>query len=255
MSQCSAQKPDSLRFGSVCLLLGDDVGSLVDLGCLRGASYVSKVENNEIEFDNCSSITQFAKGDRASFTLQLAEVDLTTLSKIDDGLFNLSVVAATPVAITDENIVALTGQAVIFANKNGDNTIVASVTVTNVGGSITYVEGTDYELIVNSQGYTALVMIDGGGITSGQTLEVDYTYTPNASKKLTLNTTGQKIGKYARIVNTDSQGREFRIDIDECTNITALELPFQSDNGEDVMVVAIELEGTVVEIVDEQSVI
>jgi hypothetical protein len=254
MSECNLQKPDSLRFGGACLFLGDTVGTLVNVGCVRGLSFVSKVENTELEFDNCESITKFAKGDRGSFTLSLAEVDFTTLSKTDDGLVNLALVAGTPVPVVDENIVALTGQAVEFENKNGDGTIVASVAVTNVGGTIPYVEGTDYELIVKDNGYTALVMIDGAGITTGQTLEVDYTYTPNASKVLTFNATGQKIGKYGRIIHTNNAGLEFRIDIDNITNITAIEMPFVSNNADDVMVVEMELEGTIVEMVDEQSI-
>jgi len=253
MSQTTIQKEDSLRFGSTKLMVGDDSGSLVDFGALRGMSFVSKVENSEVEFDNCPSITKFAKGDRASFTFSLAEIDLTSLSKLDGGLVNLSTIAGTPVSITDETHTITAGSGVVLANKNGDNSEVASIVVTDVGGVITYTLDTDYIVSVTPEGYTEINMIPGQGITSGQDIEVDYDYTPNTGKQLTFNTTGSKVGVYARIINTNSEGKTFRIDISDCSNITPLSLPFISDNADDVMVAEIELEGTVVEIVDEQS--
>jgi len=254
MAQTTGQKPDSLRFGSGQVLIGADAGSLVDIGCLRGLSFVSKAENSEVEFDNCPSILKFAKGDRGSFTLDLAEVDFTTLSQTDDGLVNLVFNAGTPVSITDETKTITSETPLQFDNKNGDNTRVASIVVTDVGGATTYVEGTDYEVFVGANGYTGILMIDGGAITSGQDVEIDYDYTPNANKTLTFNTTGSKVGKYVRIINTDSQGRTFQIDIQDASNINALEMPFVSDNEDDVMVVSLELEGTIVNMIDEQSI-
>jgi len=244
MSQTQVQDSQALKFGSVKLLLGDDAGSLVDVGALRGFSFESKAENSEVQFDNCPSITKFMKGDRGSFKFSLAEINLETLKKTDDGLVNIEYVAGTPVNVSGESVTLNADQSVALANKNGANTRVGSIVVTGK------TEGVDYEVFVDANGYTRLTKIGAGSWTAN----VAYTYTPNQAKKITFNTTGQKIGKYARIINTDSTGKEFRIDIQDVTNITPLALPFVSDNADDVMVAEMELEGTIVEVIDEQDI-
>lgn len=257
MSQTTVQKPNSLRFGSTKLLLGDNVGSLVDVGAIRGMSFVSKAENSEVQFDNCPSITKFLKGDRGSFTFSLAEVDLTTLSKTEAGLVNITLIAGTPVAgatqVTVANMYAY-DEFILIENQNGNGSAITVNSVTgSVDGALTVT--TDYVVIKNGQGQYGIILVSGGNITTlNQTFTINYDYTPNAGKKITFNTTGQKIGKYARIINTNSSGKTLRVDIQDVTNITALELPFVSDNEDDVMVAEMELEGVIVEIVDEQSV-
>lgn len=253
MSQTTIQNQDSLRFGSTQLLVGPNVGSLVDVGALRGMSFVSKVENSELEFDNTPSIVKFAKGDRGSFAFSLAEVNLDTIAVTDGGLVVTTPNPGVATPVVNELHTLSNDEVESFAFKNGANTRVASIVVTNIGGGTTYVEGTDYEIVVLPNGYTGIVRVQTGSITNGQTLEIDYTYTPNTSITMTFNTTGSKTPFYARIINTNSVGLTFRIDITDCANITAMTLPFISDNADDVMVVEMELEGTIVEVVDEQA--
>jgi hypothetical protein len=71
---------------------------------------------------------------------------------------------------------------------------------------------------------------------------------------MTFNTGGTKTYKVARIVNVNNDGKEFRIDLENVTNIKPLTTPFQADDSDDIMVCSMELEGSVKEIVDEQSV-
>lgn len=257
MSQTVIQKNPSLRFGSTKIELGDDAGSLVNLGAIRAMRYVSKAENSEVEFDNCPSITKFMKGDRASFQFSLAEVDFTTLSKTDDGLINVVAVAGTPVTGATQSVGANTkafNELIVIENQMGNGN---APSITSVVGSVdgALVANTDFFLLENSDGKWGIIIVDSATVTTmNQSFVITYDYTPNASKKITFNTTGQKLGKYARITNTDNNGKKFTIDLSDVTNITAIELPFISDNTDDVMVVEMELEGTIVEWIDEQSV-
>lgn len=253
MSQTNLQKADALRYGSVTLSLGDDFSSLVNIGAIRNMSFEHKAENVEVTFDNVPSIKKFKNGRKASFVFDLAEIDLTTFAQTDSGLVVQTNIAGSPVNITDESIMLDGVEGKAFAHKNGDSSLPSSIVVTDSGGSA-LTENTDYTIQLGADGYARIARIDGGGISDGEEVLVDYTYTPNVSKKMTFNTGGTKTYKVARIVNVDNDGKEFRIDLENVTNIKPLTTPFQADDSDDIMTCSMELEGSVKEVVDEQSI-
>ena len=139
-----------------------------------------------------------------------------------------------------------------MTNKNGDNTVVASITVK--GGGSTLSLNTDYRIFVGDGsngelGYTFITPItsQAGAITA------DYTYTPNASKKIVFSDSGTKTLKVMRISNTDENGKIFKIDIENATNFSAPVITFAGDDADDVAVLPITFQGDVVEITDEQQ--
>jgi len=253
MSQTNLQKTDSLRYGSVTLSIGDDFGSLINIGAIRNMSFEHKAENIEVTFDNVPSIKKFKNGRKASFVFDLAEIDLTTFGKTDAGLVVQTDIAGSAVNITDEQVVltGISGKALM--NKNGDGTLATSIVVTDSGGT-PLAENTDFTIQLGADGYARIARIDGGAIADGDTVLVDYTYTPNVSKKMEFNAGGTKTYKVARIVNINNDGKEFRIDLENVTNIKPLTTPFQADDSDDIMVCSMELEGEVKEVVDEQSI-
>ena len=253
MSQTNLQKADALRYGSVTLSLGNDFGSLVNIGAIRNMSFEHKAENIEVAFDNAPSIKKFKNGRKASFVFDLAEIDLTTFAQTDAGLVVKTDIAGSPTNITDESIILKGLESKAFAHKNGDSTLPSNITVADSKGN-SLAENTDYTIQLGADGYARIARIDDGGISDGEEVLVDYTYTPNVSKKMTFNTGGTKTYKVARIVNVDNDGREFRIDLENVTNIKPLTTPFQADDSDDIMVCSMELEGSVKEVVDEQSV-
>jgi hypothetical protein len=258
MPQTSIQKQSSIRFGSTKLEVGADTLSLVNLGALRGMSFNQKVENVVIPFDNTENIKKFKKGLTASFTFQLAEFDMTTYSIIDDGLVILGTTAG--VLVPGAEQVVLDGawsfnSPVIIENQNGDGTV---ITVNSVTGSVDGVlaAGDDYFVGLDGQGNSVVTIVDGtNATTEAQDLTIDYDYTPNASKDVTFNDFGTKVEKVARITNTDENGKRFIVDLSNVTNITPTTVPFLADEADDVSTVEIELEGTIVSITDEQSVV
>jgi len=250
MSQTSIQKLAAIRKGSVKVQVGDDFSSLVDIGALRNPVFTAVVENQEIIFDNVDSLKKFVNGNKVEFSFDLAEINLTNMAKLDAGLVTLTTQAASPVSITDELHTLAADSAVRLNFKNGANTRVASIAVNAAGGGASKAEGTDYEVIVDAEGYTSLAKIGTGTLA----VEVDYTYTPLASKTITLSASGNKTLKAMRITNTDENGKVFKIDIQDVTNLSAISIKFASDTAQDVALQAVQMKGTLVEIVDEQQV-
>lgn len=236
-------------------MIGNAFGSLVDVGALRNPVFKSLVENQAIKFDNVDDLKKFVLGKKAQITFDLAEINLTNMAQFDGGFLNLTVVASSPTAVTGEaHGTGWTVASPIKLNyKNGANTIVTSIVVK---APSTLTLNTDYKTYVGDGsngelGYTYIVplTVQAGAIT------VDYSYTPNASKKLTFNDTGTKTLKCMRIVNTDENGKEFRIDVQNGTNFAPISMDFAGDAEDNVAIMPIDFQGDIVEIVDEQQIV
>lgn len=255
MKQTTIQVSNSIRKGSVRVLVGNSLASLVDVGALRNPIFTSLAENQAIKFDNVDDLSKFVLGKKVKITFDLAEINFDNLAVLDGGILNLTTVASSPVAVTDE--AHGTGWTVAtpirLNNKNGANTIVSSIVVKAGAGTLTL--NTDYKTYVGdgingALGYTYIVPL------TAQTLAItaSYSYTPNASKKLTFNDSGTKTLKYMRLVNTDENSKEFRIDIGEGTNFAPLSIDFAGDAQDDVAILPVDFQGNIIEWVDEQAV-
>lgn len=257
MHQTTIQDRSAIRKGSVRVLVGDDFSSLVDIGALRNPVLTSLIENQSIEFDNVSPLKKFVKGDRIQLAFDLAEINFDSIAALDAGAFTLSSVAGTPVNNASQLVVAGQwnfGQFILIENQNGDN---SPVTVDSVTGSTDglLTADTDYHVVQDEQGRTGIIVHEVGSpaLTENQNLTIVYDYTPNASKKLTFNASGDKVLKCMRITNTDEDGRVLKLDIEEGTNMEPISVDFAGDDEDDVAVMPVTFEGKVVEWVDEQA--
>lgn len=254
MSQTTIQNPEAIRKGSIRVLVGDAFDSLVDVGALRNAVFTSLVETQTIEFDNVDPLKKFVKGKRVQVAFDLAEINLENISELNGGLFTLSTVAGSPVAVEDEALGTgwTQGQPIKLDHKDGDNTVVGSIVINADGTPLTL--NTNYRVYVGDGsngelGATYIVPIT----TSSAVLTADYSYTPNASKKLTFAESGNSVLKKMRIINEDADGKQFRMDIEDGTNITPVSIDFAGDAEDDVAVLPVTFEGNLVEWVDEQN--
>ncbi len=263
MFQTTVQEAKTLRFGSGKLEIGDDIGTLVNLGIMTDIVFEETFDRIVVTPDNGPKVTIGIRNHEASIQGNLLEVNLSNLNLIRGGIDNYETVTAAPVTVTNEAVVLNGTNFVRLANKNGNKTEVTAITVTNTAGAVTYARNTDYVMAVDSQGFTCIARIAGGTITDKQTVHVDYTYTPAAAKKLTSG------GKYAiepkvvRITNTNDDNKEFRVTIYKAENAGGIKLELQSDHEGEVIPTPISLVGTVdttrtagdqlFEIYDEQS--
>lgn len=251
--QTTIQVTKAIRKGSVRVMIGNSLASLVDVGALRNPIFTSLAENQAIKFDNVDDLSKFVLGKRVKITFDLAEINFDNMAILDGGILNLTSVAgsATPVTGEAKGTGWTQGTPIKLNNKNGANTVVSSIVVKENG--VTLVLNTDYRVYVGdgangTLGYTYIVPVSARTLA----ITVDYSYTPNASKKLTFNDSGTKALKYMRLVNTDENGKEFRIDIGDGTNFAPMSVDFAGDAQDDVAILPVDFQGNIIEWVDEQ---
>lgn len=256
MSTTSIQKLAAIRKGSVRVLIGDDFDSLVDIGALRDPIINSLAENQSVEFDNTDPLRKFVRGDRVQVTFNLAEINLSTIAKLDAGIVELTTVAGSLVE-DEEQVVASGGwnyEAFIeIANQNGNGSAIVVNSVTGgTDGALTV--DVDFH-VIEVNGKYGIVIHDTTDVTTlNQTITIDYDYTPNAAKRLSFNSSGNKTLKCMRIINIDENDKQFRIDIEEGTNFAPISFDFASDVEDDVAIQGIDFQGVIADFYDEQQV-
>lgn len=252
--QTTIQKANAVRTGSVKLEVGASLGAMVDVGALRNVSWLQKGKTDEILFDNVDSIKKFSDGNKFSIKATLCEIFWDNIQVFNDGQVTVvNNAGSLQTVVAEAHGTGWTlGMPIRATYKNGDNTIVGSIVVK--AGAGTLVAGTDYRTYVADgsngvSGYTYIVPL------TAQTLAITfgYTYTPVASKTITFNSTGQKIGKYVRITNTDQNGKTQVFTMSATTNISPIEISFASDSEANVSEMPLELEGLMVDVTDQQA--
>ncbi len=98
------------------------------------------------------------------------------------------------------------------------------------------------EVLVNEiEGDTITIL--RGGILTGGTVEVDYTYTPLASRTLKGGGLTEFTARVCRFTNTDSAGKTLAITIFSSTPESGFTFNFPSDDGDDPMLCPIAMTG------------
>jgi hypothetical protein len=104
--------------------------------------------------------------------------------------------------VTDESIVAHLARWIKLLYRKASN-----IVVTNVGGTVTYVEDTDYRV---DETVGRVYIIDGGAITEGQTLYVDYDYAA-ASYPTVQALTRSEVAGSLRFVGDPTIGQAYEV--------------------------------------------
>lgn len=232
MSQTSVQKASSIRYGSGTMRING-----VNVGLINKAKLDATYKMIEIKASN-GRLPPKKSLESAIFSAELVEVDLTTLNSIDTfGVLSTVAGASTPVAA---EILRASGtfdanEPIFFANANGDKTVVSSIVVKN--GATTLTLGTDYAVVLEN-GKTGIVRIGTALTLSGIGLNVGYTYTPNASKKLTYSDI-IKLVQYCEFsfVNVDEFNKEFRVIIPKGYSASNITMEFPDDDATDTTLV------------------
>lgn len=256
MSQTTIQNTAAIRKGSVRVQVGASFGALTDIGALRNPVLTSLAENQAITFDNVDDLKKFVNGQKFQVTFDLCEVNLSNLAVLDAGLVTLTTVAGTIVNNATQTVASgawAYNKFIKITNQNGDGSAITVDSVTGgTDGALT--ANTDYYVGRNNAGEYGIFIIDSSAVTTlSQAIVIQYDYTPNASKKLTFADSGTKTLKCMRLINTDENNKTFKIDIQDGTNFTPFSIDFAGDDEEDVAILPIDFQGTIVEIVDEQQ--
>ncbi|CAH1054015.1 hypothetical protein [Paenibacillus pseudetheri] len=238
----TVQAGNTIRFGSAKFEVGPDINSLIDLGAMNSIVFEETWDEMTVTSDNAGVIKTGMSNHVAGIEGDLMEINLATLATIRGGIDKIEDIAGTPKTITNE-AVTLSGQTQKrLLNKNGAGTVVTAVTVKK--GATTLVAGTDYILAVDSAGFTAIARVEGGGITSGDAVTVNYTYTPLSAKRFLSGGIGTFQPRVARITNYDDAGKRFQITIYKATPESGLNITFPEADAEDPAMTPIRMNGT-----------
>lgn len=251
MAQTTAQNSKAIRFWSGVLKI-----DWVNVWLLDNARAVINFLTAQIKAHN-GYLPAKKKIENAEFTAELYEIDLDNIAKIDShGV--LANVASSPVNVTGEALGTgwVVGTPIKLANKNGAGTVVTSVTIDEDASALT--DGTDYEVFVGADGYSYILPLtpQTGAITA------DYTYTPNASQKITFSDVAKLVSYYeVKFENTDENNKKFSITIPKAYSGEGLDFGFVADDAVDeTMKVPITFrafpdeDGVMIVIEDEQAV-
>lgn len=245
MAQTTVQHPETIRFGSGRLEIGKSLDSLVDVGALTGVHFTHDLGDKvTITSDNAGVVLERAGTQTAKVEANLMEINLDTLAVYMGGVSKLETVAGSQKTVTNEEHTLKGTTFIRLDHRNGDGNAVTIDSVKKKGGSAA-VEGTDYIVAIDSDGYTCIARKSGSSvIADGSVVQVSYKYTPAAYKRLSFGGLQQLDAAVARITNFDSLGREFSITVYKATADSGIEIEFQADDADETDVVPITLVGT-----------
>lgn len=262
--QTSAQKMNSIRFGSAKIEVGETAEDLVDLGLATSVEFTEEYEPITLKPDNGPEIIVGIKEHTATVKFEMWELELNNLALIRGGIDTCVPVAGTAETATEEEHVLTGVEGVRLNFKNGDGTLVTISEATDAAGT-TVVQNTDYIAYLDSAGYTCIARVsESTDLKTGDTIKVTYGYTPAESIKLStggLNTVNPRV---VRLTNTNSLDKKFQITVYAAKNQGGIELQLPADDADEPLKPTIELRGIVdptrvagdqlFEILDEQGV-
>lgn len=245
MAQTTVQHPETIRFGSGRLEIGKSLDSLVDVGALTGVHFTHDLGDKvTITSDNAGVVLERAGTQTAQVEANLMEINLDTLAVYMGGVSKLETVAGSQQTVNNEEHTLKGTTFIRLDHRMGNGNAVTIVSVKKKGGSAA-VEGTDYIVALDSDGYTCIARKSGSSvIADGSVVQVSYKYTPAAYKRLSFGGLQQLDAAVARITNYDSLGREFSITVYKATADSGIEIEFQADDADETDVVPITLVGT-----------
>jgi len=220
----------------------NDSGSWVDLGVtMEGGTLEATYETTKITGSRAEQILTAFREFTVSSTFTLAQIKLENIHLLMSGATEYTSVPGTEVAGAEQT---LTGgnwaedTFYKFEGQQGDGTAPTSVSMSN-DTSLTAFElvkvGTEWGFVV-----TAANDLD-------EDLVVTYTYTPSASKELTLGSNSVEITPRAfrirKNLGTDTAPKYFGVEIYSATNEAGLSLAFPRYDEEDITTLEVTLNG------------
>ncbi len=193
----------------------------LDIGHLPDIDFSQEVE--KLEYDQLLSTGE--RGTTLSLVTKLKLMTSFTLDNLNAENLNIlfsgggtSANVQAGATITDEDATAP-------LLLEGDNrciftleTDISALTIDGVGGTPTYVSGTDYLLVDAVRGQIAI--LSGGSITSGLSLELNYVSAAKTTRVFSPGTDSLKQGSariYVATVGSSLNGQAWRRIINNCT--------------------------------------
>lgn len=239
--QTTVQDSNTVRFGSAKIEAGATVGALVDVGAANNVVFTETWDAVRVKSHNAGTIKVGIQNQMAKVTFDMLETNLTRLNALRGGIDTYSTTAGVLTTVTDESVTLDGVTATRLAYANGDGSIAGSIVVTN-GAAVVRTLNTDYTVGVDSAGYTVITRIAGGAISDGETVLVDYTYTPNTAKNLSSGGKFTMTQNVLRLTNTNAAGKKYEITFYKTNTAEGINFTYNDDDNVEPDVTSVVME-------------
>lgn len=224
-------------------------GVFTDLGVTMDDGEVAvSYDELKITGSQAEGILHAIKNPQIQVTASLGQIELSNVHKLMSGATAYASVAASPVSATDNYAIAGWSMAkfIPFQNQNGAGTVPTSISVESPNSTVLTLN-TDYIIIQNEVGVWGVSMIDTAAVDPAtNALEVNYTYTPSASRTLTMGSASVAITPRAfRIRKLLASGKYFTVTIHSGVNSSGLTLAFPRYDTDDITKLPITITGSI----------
>jgi len=230
--------------------VGDDAGSLVDLGAVRNVRFTGRQERTKVDSDNRGTIINKIRITGVVDFDWLELGHMPNMEQLFKGLVTRTTVAGTPVSGADQVVASgdwSYDKFIEIENQNNDlsKPTINSVTL-GIDGAI--VLNTDYTIGQDAgSGRWGILIRDSVTVTTeAQSVTINYDYTPAASQVLTGGTSKTAATRYVKITgpSEDDSNIERIITLDAAVAASDMLIAFVDvENAGDVGVMPVTLEG------------
>lgn len=237
-----------LEYGNISV--GDDAGSLVDIGSVRNVRFTGRQERIKVDSDNNGTILNKARITGVIEFDWLEPGHMTNLESLFKGLVTRSTTAGTLVEDAEQTVASGSWnyeKQIVIENQNND---LSEITINSVtlGTNGAIVEGTDYTKVKDAAtGKWGIVIWDSATVTTeSQSVVIDYDYTPAAAQVLTGGTSQTATARYVKITgpSEDSATTTRDITLDSAVAASDMLIPYVDvEQSGDVGVMPVTLEG------------
>lgn len=230
--------------------VGDDASSLIDLGALRNVRFTGRQERTKVESDNRGTIINKGRMTGVIDFDWLEAGHMPNMEQLFKGLVTRSTVAGTSVSGAVQNAASGSWSYDTFIELENQNNDLSKPTINSVtlGTEGAIVLNTDYAIVKDSgSGRWGISIRDSATVTTeGQSVAIDYDYTPAAAQVLTGGTSKTATPRYVKISgpSEDDATTERTIILDQAVASSDMLIPFVDvESASDVGVMPVTLEG------------
>lgn len=198
-------------------------GNCPSLSIKTDSERIEQLGTGRDNFGQVIASATFPKPASLSFTLDQVDQDLFAMAFFGTN----SAFTQTSGSVTDSPITTIHDRWVEIGAHN-----ISAVTVENTGGTVTYVEGTDYEINLR---LGAIKALSTGAITSGQSVNVSYTKAAISSVQMAAMTKSNVRIRLVLDGQNFADGRNFILDIYQARLAPSGDFGFQAGSDKKFM--------------------
>jgi hypothetical protein len=227
--------------------VGDDTGSLVDMGVLKGDATIEVTYDKvKVQGSQAETLIDYVKNMKATAAFTLYQINLTNLQELLDGIADLDIGAGDPVA-DHEQFVASGAWAFLgfipFEGQNATGDVPTNITVSgSVNGAL--VEDTDFFVVKDANGTWGLYVKETATAdTEAQVLTLEYDYTPAENLTMVMGAASAELTAKVVEFSKTIDSKVFRARLWSATNESGFTLAFPDSSGDEPASMPITLTG------------